>query len=132
LTQKYGHFGQPGGLELNLQQLQARLRDFADDRDWGQFHTPKNLAMALAAEVGELLEVFQWLTDEQSVNLRDSDDELMRVAEELADILIYVARLADVLAIDMDSALDSKLHTNEAKYPVEISKGTAVKYNRRA
>ena len=87
--------------------------------------------MALAAEVGELVEIFQWLTEEQSLNLPTSNDDLTRVAEELADILIYVARLADVLAIDMDSAVASKIRTNEARYPVLLSKGTAAKYNRR-
>jgi dCTP diphosphatase len=118
-------------LRLNLRELQGQLRRFADERDWNQFHTPKNLAIALAVEVGELLEIFQWLSDKESLQFGVSDDNMARVEEELADILIYVARLADILMIDMDSAVRSKLQTNELRYPVALSKGTAVKYDRR-
>jgi dCTP diphosphatase len=111
--------------------LQSRLREFAQARDWEQFHTPKNLAMALAAEAGELLEIFQWLTDEQASAVTDRDEDLRLVREELADILIYLVRLADVLGIDLEDAVQGKLGDNERRYPVELAKGNATKYNRR-
>jgi dCTP diphosphatase len=116
---------------VDVQALQAELRSFVRARDWEQFHTPKNLVMAIVGEVGELVEIFQWLTEEQSAALAESKEDLARVGDELADILIYAARLADVLRIDIDSAVASKLRTNELKYPVELSKGNAVKYTRR-
>jgi dCTP diphosphatase len=119
-------------LSLHLQELQTALRSFVDARSWAQFHTPKNLAMALAGEVGELVEIFQWLTDEQSVAVAQSERDLNLVSNELADILIYVVRIADVLGIDMDDAVSSKLRMNEAKYPVDLSKGNAIKYSRRS
>ena len=121
-----------GNLSMNFQELRATLLSFVDARNWAQFHTPKNLTMALAGEVGELVEIFQWLTEEQSVAIAQSDGDLTLVSDELADILIYVVRIADVLGIDMDDAVTSKLRTNEAKYPVNLSKGNATKYSRRS
>jgi NTP pyrophosphatase (non-canonical NTP hydrolase) len=104
--------------------LQARLRDFARERDWEQFHNPKNLAMALAAEVGELVEIFQWLTPEQAADVMESErsDD---VRDELADVLIYVARLADVVGVDLPAAADRKLAINDARYPAELVRGRA-------
>jgi dCTP diphosphatase len=116
---------------MDITALQSRLRDFARARDWEQFHTPKNLAMALAAEGGELLEIFQWLTDEQASAVIKRDEDLQLVRDELADILIYLVRMADVLHIDLEDAVQGKLRDNERRYPVELAKGNAIKYNRR-
>jgi dCTP diphosphatase len=116
---------------MNIVALQTRLREFAQVRDWEQFHTPKNLAMALAAEAGELLEIFQWLTDEQAAAITESEADLELVGGELADILIYLIRMTDVLQIDLEDAVQSKLRDNERRYPVELAKGNAIKYNRR-
>jgi dCTP diphosphatase len=116
---------------MDLTALQTRLREFAQARDWEQFHTPKNLAMALAAEAGELLEIFQWLTDEQAAAITESDADLQLVHDELADILIYLVRMADVLGINLEDAVEAKLLRNERKYPVELAKGNAIKYDRR-
>lgn len=109
-----------------LKMLTQRLRDFAAARDWEQFHSPKNLVMALAAESGELLEHFQWLTDEQSRELDDSQREL--VAAELADVLLYLLRLADRLGIDLEVAAERKIAVNEQRYPAERVRGSAKKY----
>jgi NTP pyrophosphatase (non-canonical NTP hydrolase) len=114
---------------LDISALEERLRGFAAARDWEKFHTPKNLAMALVAEGGELLEVFQWLTEEEAMALEEND--LARVSEELADIQIYLVRLADVLDISIPYAIEAKLTRNAEKYPVDLSKGNATKYSRR-
>lgn len=111
---------------LDFAELQHRLRAFAAERDWDQFHTPKNLAMALVGEGGELLEIFQWLTPEQAAALDEADRE--RVAEELADIQIYLVRLADVLNISLSSAVEAKMEHNAERYAVETSKGNATKH----
>ena len=100
----------------DLDDLAARLRDFAAARDWEQFHTPKNLAMALAGEAGELLEVFQWLTPEQSAAVLDGE-RAGDVADELADVLIYLVRLADVLGVDLVAAAAAKVDRNEQRFP---------------
>jgi dCTP diphosphatase len=117
---------------MDIIALQTHLRDFARARDWEQFHKPKNLAMALAAEVGELLEIFQWLTDEQAAAITESDADLQLVHDELADILIYLVRMADILHIDLEDAVQGKLGDNERRYPVELAKGNATKYSRRS
>ncbi|NNK99465.1 MAG: nucleotide pyrophosphohydrolase, partial [Xanthomonadales bacterium] len=101
---------------MDIQTLKQQLRDFADSRDWDQFHSPKNLAMALSVEAAEIVEHFQWLTQEQSRNL--SQDKLDEVASELADTFIYLIRLADKLDIDLLSAADAKIELNGNKYPV--------------
>lgn len=113
--------------EPTLDTLKHRLRQFASDRDWDQFHSPKNLAMALSAEAGELIELFQWLTEEQSKKL--APDKLARVEEELADIFIYLVRLADKLDIDLAEAATKKIDCNAQKYPVAQVRGSAKKYN---
>ena len=107
----------------NLEQLRARLAEFARARDWEQFHTPKNLAMALAGEAGELLEHFQWLTPEQSAAL--GPERRREVAHELADILIYLIRLADRLGVDLLDATHEKIALNESRYPAERVRGDA-------
>jgi NTP pyrophosphatase (non-canonical NTP hydrolase) len=103
-----------------------RLRAFCAARDWDQFHSPKNLAMALIVEAGELVERFQWLTEAQSAVLPPG--KLAEVEEEIADIQIYLIRLADKLDIDIDKAVAAKLDLNEQKYPVDKARGSAQKY----
>ena len=110
----------------SLEQIKIRLREFAAERDWDQFHSPKNLSMALSAEVAEIVEHFQWLTEEQSKNL--PQDKLDEVETELADTLIYLIRLADKLDIDLLAAAQNKIKVNESKYPVDKAKGNAKKY----
>jgi len=107
----------------SLAQLNARLLRFAQERDWEQFQSPKNLAMALAGEAGELLEHFQWLTEEQSANL--SPEKQRAVSHELADILNYLVRLAQRLDIDLLAATDEKIAINERRYPAEKVRGDA-------
>lgn len=107
-----------------LLELQQRLRDFANARDWEAFHTPKNLAMALAGEVGEVLEIFQWLTPEQAAAVMDSD-RADDVSDELADVLIYLTRLADVVGVDLTACAHAKLDRNERRFPVEHVYGRA-------
>jgi NTP pyrophosphatase (non-canonical NTP hydrolase) len=114
---------------VDIESLQKKLAAFAAERDWQQFHSPKNLAMALAAEAGELLEVFQWLSEAQSSVL--SAAERKAAEHEIADVLIYLLRLADTLNIDLDAAVVEKMKLNAAKYPVELAKGSAVKADRR-
>lgn len=112
--------------DSNLANLKQRLRDFAEARDWDQFHSPKNLSMALSAEVAEIVEHFQWLSEEQSKTL--PKDKLAEVETELADTLIYLIRLADKLDIDLLKAATNKIDINEQKYPVDKAKGNAKKY----
>ncbi|MFQ3171835.1 MAG: dCTP diphosphatase [Oleispira sp.] len=111
----------------DLNNLQTYLRQFAKDREWDQFHSPKNLSMALSVEVSELVENFQWLTEEQSYAL----DERQRAAviDEIADVQMYLARLADKLDINIGDAIEQKIIKNEAKYPAEKVKGSSRKYN---
>lgn len=110
----------------DLDTLTQRLRDFADARDWEQFHSPKNLTMALSVEVAEIVEHFQWLSEEQSNDL--PEQTLDKVETELADTLLYLVRLADKLDIDLLDAARRKIEINEQKYPVEKSRGNAKKY----
>jgi NTP pyrophosphatase (non-canonical NTP hydrolase) len=125
-----GTTNDPDSGSLDISALQLQLREIANARDWEQFHSPKNLAMALSGEAGELLEIFQWLSEAQSSDL-DHNDRI-RVAEEIADIQIYLLRLADVLAVSLPAAIESKIADNKRKYPVGESKGNATKYSRRA
>ena len=109
-----------------LTALRDALRRFAAERDWEQFHTPKNLAMALSVEAAELLEPFQWLSAEQSAALDDAT--IARVRAEMADVLLYLVRLADVLELDLAAAARDKMALNAQKYPVDKARGTSRKY----
>ncbi|MGH8250757.1 MAG: nucleotide pyrophosphohydrolase [Steroidobacteraceae bacterium] len=111
----------------DLEELKQRLRVFAAERDWDQFHSPKNLAMALSVETAELVELFQWLTEAQSAAL--DAERRRRVAEELADVLWFLVRIADRLDIDLLQAAESKLQQNAKKYPVERVRGQSRKYD---
>lgn len=112
----------------SLDTLRARLRAFIAERDWDQFHNPKNLAMALVAEAGELVEHFMWLSPEEADRL--PAETLAEVELEMADILLFLVRLADRLGVDLVAAAEKKLALNAAKYPVEKAKGRATKYDR--
>jgi len=112
--------------DSQIQQLSERLRRFAQERDWEQFHSPKNLCMALIGECGELIEHFQWLTEEQSYAL--ADDKRAEVELEMADIQIYLLRLAERLGVDLLGAVERKIALNEQKYPAERVRGSARKY----
>ena len=111
----------------SLEQIKTRLREFAAERDWDQFHSPKNLSMALIVEAAELVEHFQWLTEDQSQTL--PPEKLAEVEQEIADIQIYLIRLADKLGVDMEKAVNAKIKLNEKKYPADKVRGSAVKYN---
>lgn len=110
----------------DLDTLKIALREFAAERDWEQFHSPKNLAAALSVEAAEILEHFQWLGEDESRNLLPAKRD--EVADELADVLLYLVRLADKLDIDLHQAAELKLVKNAAKYPVEKAKGRHTKY----
>ena len=110
----------------SIENLKIQLRNFAEERDWDQFHSPKNLSMALIAESAELVEHFQWLTEVQSKTL--SADKLAEVEQELADIQIYLIRIADKLGVDLLEAVTNKIELNEKKYPADKVRGSARKY----
>lgn len=110
-----------------LDELAAAVRAFADERDWDQFHAPKNLAMGVAIEAGELMEAFQWLTPEQSQALPPA--ALEGVRHEMADVLLYLVRLADKLGVDLLAACTEKIALNAAKYPADTVRGQSKKYD---
>ncbi|MCW8926440.1 MAG: nucleotide pyrophosphohydrolase [Xanthomonadales bacterium] len=109
-----------------LEELRLRISEFARQRDWDQFHSPKNLAMALIVEAAELVEQFQWLKQSESRAL--SGDKLEAVEQELADILVYLVRIADQLDIDLLAVTHRKIKSNEAKYPADKVRGSSKKY----
>jgi len=111
---------------MNIKKIQKQLSDFADERDWNQFHNPKNLSMALSVEASELVEIFQWLTPEQAEAIM-STDEGEHVKEEIADVMIYLIRLADKLNVDLEDAVADKIIKNGEKYPIDTSKGSTTK-----
>ena len=108
-------------------ELRDRLRKFVAERDWDQFHSPKNLAMALSVEAAELVEHFQWLSEEQSKNL--APEKLADVRDEMADVLVYLVRLADKLEVDLLAAVDVKMEKNALKYPADQVRGSMKKYS---
>ena len=110
----------------SIEQIKEQLRVFADERDWNQFHSAKNLVLALVGEVGELAAEVQWLTS-QEIDDRIGDEA---IAAEIADIALYLIRLSDVLGIDLSKAMSQKLLENAEKYPVDKSRGNALKYDK--
>jgi dCTP diphosphatase len=102
---------------INISALEAELQKFADERGWQKYHSPKNLAMALTGEVGELVELFQWLTEEESMTLTNNPKTATAVQDELADVFLYLVRLSSVLGVDMNDAIIEKLYKNAQKYP---------------
>ncbi|MGJ7497828.1 nucleotide pyrophosphohydrolase [Variovorax sp. RT4R15] len=111
----------------SLHGLAKQVEKFAADRDWQQFHSPKNLSAALSVEAAELLEHFQWLTEDQSRTL--ASEKLNAVGSEVADVLLYLIQLSNALGIDPIAAAQAKLQANELKYPVDRSRGSAKKYD---
>jgi dCTP diphosphatase len=109
-----------------VNQLRDTIRTFIDERDWEQFHSPKNLAMALSVEVAEVVEHFQWLTEEESKKL--PTEKLAEIREEIGDVMIYLTELADKLGIDPVEAAKAKMAINGQKYPADLVKGKASKY----
>ncbi|RBP84564.1 nucleotide pyrophosphohydrolase [Marinomonas rhizomae] len=111
----------------SLESLKLAMRQFAQDREWDKFHSPKNLSMALAGETAELLDCFRWLTEEASYGL--DAEQMSAVKDELADVLLFTVRLADKLNVDLFTAAQAKMAKNAERYPTEKVKGSAKKYN---
>lgn len=115
---------------IDVDGLGKALAEFAAERDWNQFHSPKNLVMALTGEVGELSEIFQWLTEDASKSAGSNADTASAVREELADVTLYLVRLADVLGVNLNDAVAQKLQMNADKYPVNKAHGSHKKYDK--
>ncbi|MBL9212556.1 MAG: nucleotide pyrophosphohydrolase [Opitutaceae bacterium] len=111
-----------------ISELKARVLTFARERDWEQFHSPKNLSMALAAESGELMEHFLWATGEQSQAIARDPAKRVRIADELADVVIYAIEFANITGLDLAAAIEAKMAANAQKYPVEKARGRSDKY----
>jgi len=126
--------GQGGGMATltdattTVAELRERLRAFVHERDWEQFHAPKNLSMALAAEAGELMEHFLWATPEASSEIAQRPEKRAKIAEELADVVIYALEFANVTGLDVAAAIEAKMTANAKKYPVEKARGRSEKY----
>lgn len=116
---------------VDIQKLSDALDQFATDRNWEQFHSPKNLLLALTGEVGELAEIFQWMDDAEARSAGEATATAQAVKDELADVLFYLVRLASVLKVDLNAAAVQKLRSNAIKYPVETSHGISTKYNKK-
>ena len=114
---------------MDISKIQNQLKKFAIERDWEQFHTPKNLSMALSVEASELVEIFQWLRAEESSS--PDENQIKEINSEVADIAMYLLRFCSILEIDLEKAIKDKLVKNAEKYPVSLSKGNAKKYNQR-
>ncbi len=117
---------------MDINVIQKKLSIFSDERDWDQFQSPKNLSMGLVREAAELLELFQWLTEQQSIDIVNSEKQMSLVKEEIADVFLFLVRLADKLDVDIEKAALEKIEINATKYPVNLSKGNIEKYNRRS
>lgn len=131
LLKVYNIFKTVVGVKMDIEKYQTKLAQFAKERNWDQFHSPKNLSMALTAEAGELLELFQWLKEDESKAEALDEETYDSVKQELADIFIYLMRLADKLGIDLEEVVAQKISINADKYSVKESYDNAVKYNRR-
>ena len=106
----------------------TRIQSFSDERDWSQFHTPKNLVLSLVSEIGELAEIVQWKSDDELDNYLKTQEGLSKISEEIADIAIYLVRLCQQQKLDLTQIMEHKLEINSQKYPVNKSKGSALKY----
>ena len=113
---------------INIKEISQQLEQFALERDWNQFHSIKNLSMALNVETSELLEIFQWMSEEQSNDVCSDPKNKVKVEEELADIFLYLVRIASKLNINLEEVSKAKIRKNSEKYPVEKAKGNAKKY----
>ena len=120
--------GQSGPL-IDVSRLADQLERFATERDWAQFHSPKNLVMALTGEVGELNEIFQWMPEEASKEAGRDPQTAQAVQDELADVLLYLVRLSSVLGVDLDAAVQQKLKANALRYPADKVRGSSQKHS---
>ncbi|KAI3794892.1 hypothetical protein L1987_37533 [Smallanthus sonchifolius] len=118
-----------GQHDVSLSELKKKMAEFAKERDWDQFHTPRNLLLALVGEVGELSEIFQWKGEVPRGLLGWEDEEKQHLGEELSDVLLYLVRLSDICGVDLGKAVLRKLEINATKYPVKLSKGSSKKHN---
>ena len=114
---------------VDVARLAAKLEQFATDRDWVQFHSPKNLVMALTGEVGELTEIFQWMSEEASKEAGRDAQTAKAVQDELADVLLYLVRLSSVLGVDLNAAVQQKLRANAMRYPADKVRGSSKKHS---
>lgn len=114
---------------IDLKKLNQDIEQFVKDRDWDQFHSVKNLSMALNVESAELMEIFQWLTEEKSNQIKNDPKLLSKVEDEVADVFIYLMRILSKTEIDLEKAVRNKMQKNADKYPVELSKGNSKKYD---
>ncbi len=115
--------------QLNVGAMLKFQRAFVTERKWKKYHTPKNLSMALAGEAGEVMEIFQWLSEADSKKVMEDPAKARAVAHELADVFYYLLRLADILHVNLEDAFWEKMRHNQAKYPVKLARGNARKYN---
>lgn len=114
---------------MNLEKVKKELKNFSSDRDWDQFHSVKNLAMALSVECSELLEIFQWMSEEDSNQIKNSPEKLQNVRDEIADVFVYLMRISEKLNIDLELAVTEKMIKNAEKYPIEKARGNSKKYD---
>ena len=114
---------------MHIDDLQALVRNFADERDWAQFHTPRNLALAMMGEVGEVAELMQWTADSDMAAWLKDETNKTKLKHELADVFSYLLRLSDVCGVQLDQALVEKTAINEERYPVALAKGSSKKYD---
>lgn len=113
---------------LDIEKMQEKIRQIIQARDWGKFHSPKNQSISLLLEASELMEIFQWLTEKESYEIKNNPKKMIEVKEELADILFWVLLLSDHFQIDLQDAFWKKMKKNEKNYPVKLSKGNATKH----
>lgn len=114
--------------KINLTEIEQELKKFADERDWDQFHSVKNLTMALTKEASELMEIFQWMKEEDSNLVSQNPEVMKKVREEVADVFVYLMRIVSKTGIDLEDAVRSKMLKNAEKYPVELARGNSKKY----
>ncbi|HEY1762226.1 MAG TPA: nucleotide pyrophosphohydrolase [Acidimicrobiales bacterium] len=112
----------------DLTRAAKRAQEFADERDWEQYHSPKNLVMAIVGEIGELSSLLQWKSDDEITQMLVNDEDRRQIEEEVADVAIYLIRFSQIAGIELAQVIDEKFRANERKYPVHISKGSAEKY----
>lgn len=113
---------------MDIDDVRSRLESFTEERDWAQFHSPRNLTLALVGEVGELAELLQWRTDAEVLALAATEEGHEALADELADVFTYLVELADAVGIDLGAAVHAKIDKNATKYPVELARGSNKKY----
>lgn len=114
--------------ETNIYQLRQLAQDFVDERDWNKYHNPKDLAISIAIEAAELMELFQWMGQIEMEKMAEDDDNLLRIREELADVMILCLNMCNTLGIDLSQAIVEKIEKNKAKYPAELVRGNYRKY----